>query len=433
MTRTLGFAVLLALVSISARAVAADPTPAPAEKPLDVREPPWGFGDFSWLNGHNRQPTSLLAVGPVTPSVYVDAYYGYQFQHPVDHVIFASTAGARHNEISINMAAIGLDVTGLDGPFGRVILQYASNVETVNAQDASTSRGYFLTARAFQYLQQASVGWHFHALHGINLEVGILPSHIGMETLLTQENWNYTRPFLSDFTPYYLMAGRIEIYPTDRLFLQGWVANGWQTYGKWHEAMALGYLVNWRPNDRISLTTAGYGGTDDRTDASAVRIYTDTYAQFRYFKSDTGALRSGAFSVVADIGGETDTGALGMGAALATRLDWARGFGTTLRADTYWDKNQTFITRLPLGSPYTLPDQDKPFFALGLTATLDYSPSPWILFRAEYVHRAATTHYFSGSGGITGPNGVPATDPATFAPDLRKGDDRVIVAATLRL
>ncbi len=431
--RSIALATLFIAVWIPTIARADDSKPAEAPKPLDVREPPFGFGDFSWLNGHNRQPSSILAVGPVTPSVYVDAYYAFQFHQPVDHVIFASTAGARHNEISVNMAAIGLDVTGLDGPIGRVILQYASNVETVNAQDASVGRGYFLTARAFQYLQQASVGWHFHALHGINLEAGILPSHIGMETLLTQENWNYSRPFLSDFTPYYLMAGRIEIYPTDRLFLQGWVANGWQTYGKWHETMAFGYLLNWRPTERLSLTTAGYAGTDDRTQAGAVRLYTDNYAQWRFQKSATGALRSGAISIVADGGGETVTGAVGLGAAIATRLDWAHGFGTTFRADTYWDAKQTFITRFPVGSPYVLPDQNQPFFGVGLTATLDYSPSPWILFRAEYMHRAATTHYFSGPGGITGPGGVPATDPSTFTPDLRKTDDRVILAATLRL
>ena len=46
-----------------------------AERPLDEREPPYGNGDWSWLNGSNRQPSSLLKWGPITGSIFVDAYY----------------------------------------------------------------------------------------------------------------------------------------------------------------------------------------------------------------------------------------------------------------------------------------------------------------------------------------------------------------------
>ncbi len=66
------------------------------EKPLDEREPPYGNGDFSWLNGGNRQPDSLLKWGPLTGSVFVDAYYAFQFSQPADHTIFQTTTAPRH-------------------------------------------------------------------------------------------------------------------------------------------------------------------------------------------------------------------------------------------------------------------------------------------------------------------------------------------------
>jgi hypothetical protein len=98
----------------------------------------------------------------------------------------------------------------------------------------------------------------------------------------------------------------------------------------------------------------------------------------------------------------------------------------------FYDKTQSIIYLPPTGSP--LPDKSA-FLGGGLTTTLDYSPSPWIVFRGEYMHRAANIPYFSGHGGISGP-GVGSPIPGagtTFTPDLRKDDDRVIFNATLRL
>ena len=77
---------LLCFAVFPATAFAADPTaelllpsaPAPstptgAQKPLDLREPPFADKDYSWLNGNNRQPESLLKIGPTVLSLYVDA------------------------------------------------------------------------------------------------------------------------------------------------------------------------------------------------------------------------------------------------------------------------------------------------------------------------------------------------------------------------
>jgi len=119
-------------------------------------------------------------MGPVTWSLYVDTYYAWQFHQPADHTIFPTTTAPRHDEISLNLAHLGVDLTGLDGPTGRLYVQYGSTVETVAGQDTTTTRGFFLTNRLLQYVQQAAAGWHFHWLHGVNTELGIFPSYIGL-------------------------------------------------------------------------------------------------------------------------------------------------------------------------------------------------------------------------------------------------------------
>ena len=416
--------------------LSADPGP----KPLDVREPTFGEFDFAWMNGNNPQPPSLLQTGPVTLSLYVDTYYGYQFHQPIDHTVFPTTTAPRHNEISLNLAHVGLDVTGLDGPIGRLYIQYGSTVETIAGQDTTTTRGFYLTNRLLQNVQQAAVGWHFHQLHGVNAELGIFPSYVGLESYLPEENWAYNHAFMSDFTPYYFFGFRGQFMLTQRMKLELWVVNGWQTFGEWHETRAGGYLWNWRPREWLSLVNSLYAGREVENDPHSLRLYTDNNLQVRYYKNPDphAQVRSLAFSLVADLGhehrGDAPSGWMG-GVQLAHHIEWSEKWKTGVRIDFYDDQTQAISTKFPVGSAYTLPTTGK-LAVGGASVTVDYWPSPWLLTRLEYAHREANQPYFSGHGGITGPNGVLPVDAAAqagFTPDLVKRDDRITFNLTLRL
>jgi len=411
--------------------------PVPIEQPLDVKEPTFGEFDFSWMNGNNPQPESLLKMGPVTWSLYIDTYFNWQFHRPIDHTIFPTTTAPRHDEISLNLAHLGVDVTGLDGPIGRLYIQYGSTVETIAGQDTTTTRGFYLTNRLLQIVQQAAAGWHFHRLHGINAELGIFPSYVGLESYLPEENWAYNHAFMSDFTPYYFFGFRGQFFLTRRFKLEAWVVNGWQTFGQWHEGRAGGYLWNWRPREWVSLVNSVYAGQEAQGDPDSLRLYTDNNLQVRYYKNPDPHCwpRSLAFSLVADLGhehrGNAPSGWMG-GMQLAHHIEWNEHWKTGVRVDFYDDQTEAIVTRFPVGSPYTLPTKGK-LVAGGVTVTADYWPSPWLLTRLEYSHRAANQPYFSGHGGITGPGGVPAADPSTFTPDLVDHDDRLTLNLTLRL
>ena len=413
-------------------------TSAPAEQPLDVREPPFQDVDFSWMHGSNTQPASLIGMGPITWSLYVDTYFAWQFQQPIDHTIFPTTTAPRHNEISLNLAHIGMDVTGLDGPIGRLYLQYGSIVETIAGQDTTTTRGFFLTNRLLQYVEQAAAGWHFHWMHGANAELGIFPSYIGLESYLPEENWSYTHAFVSDATPYYFFGFRGQLFTSTRFKLELWIVNGWQTFGQWHEARAGGYLWNWRPEEWLSIVNSFYLGQEAQGDPSSLRVYSDNNVQVRYYRREGGLLRSAAISIVADIGyehrGNAPSGAMG-GIALSHRWEWTTKWKSALRLDFLYDETQAISPKFPVGSAYPWTGTN-PCLAGGLTATTDFWPSPWLLLRLEYSHRLANQPLFTGHGGITGPGGqLPrdSAEAATFIPDLRKSDDRLLFNMTLRL
>jgi hypothetical protein len=123
------------------------------------------------------------------------------------------------------------------------------------------------------------------------------------------------------------------------------------------------------------------------------------------------------------------------GVSLAHRFEWAEKWKSSIRADMFYDATQAISPKYPVGAAYPWPGKN-PFFAGGLTATLDFWPSPWLVTRLEYAHRLANQPIFSGSGGITGPGGelpTSAAAAATFTPDLRRFDDRILFNVTMRL
>jgi hypothetical protein len=287
-------------------------------------------------------------------------------------------------------------------------------------------------------VQQAAAGWHFHELHGINAELGIFPSYVGLESYLPEENWAYTHAFMSDFTPYYFFGVRGQLFLTRRFKLELWLVNGWQTFGEWHEARAGGYLWNWRPREWISLVNSFYAGREAKGDPDSLRIYTDNNLQLRYYNNPNTLPRSAALSLVADLGhehrGNAPSGWMG-GASIANRFDWSERWKSTIRIDFYDDETQAISTKFPVGSAYPWPGTGR-LVVDGVSLTMDYWPSPWLVTRLEYSHRAANQPYFSGHQGITGPDGLLPEDPAampSFTPDLRKHDDRLTFNLTLRL
>lgn len=418
---------LPALISLPALAdTPADSDKAAAPQTLDQAEPPFP-GDFSWLNGTNDQPQALLQTGPVTWTLLVDTYYGYSFNTPKDGTVFPTTTAPRHNEFNLNYGLLGVEVTGVPNVMGKLALQVGNYVDTITGTDTSVSRGAYNGLASLRNVQQAWVGYHLPVLHGLNVLTGIFPAYIGLESYLPQENWNYTHAVLSDWTPYYLTGAALQLYPRQDLLAQLWLVNGWQSLSKQTTSPGLGWSVTWRPNDRLSLTHNFLGGAFD-SDASRLRLYADNIVQWQYARQPLPWIKSLAVSATADLGRETAGVTLPAtwfgGGTLAHRIEFDDHWALGLRTSAFADPQKLVALGLPAGQ--ALPDGT--LVAAEGTATLDYKPLPWLLYRLEYRHDWSSLPYIAGSGGITPPGG----DVQGFAPDLRTNGDRLTLNATLR-
>jgi Putative beta-barrel porin-2, OmpL-like. bbp2 len=424
----------------AARADALPAAPPSLSKPLptdlEAGPAPWGT-NASWMNGEQR-PAPTLIAGPAVVSLYLDTYYAYDVNNPVDHTSFFNSVAPRHNEINVNLASAGVNVALPEGPYGRLYLQYGTMAAATIGRDGTTARGSYLSATTMDAIREAAVGWHFDYLDGTNIEAGLLPSYLSPDSYLPGENWYYSRPFLSEFTPHYLMAIRVQ-FRMHRSDFEIWFSNGWQTLGEWHattqgqtdkndnlEYGSYGTYWNWRPSDSLSVSDATYAAASSSIDPAAIRVFNATTIQARYVEGG-GAIRRAAVSLAGDIGYEfrdpAHSGAMG-GVVLANRLEFG-SWAWTVRGDFYSDKTQALVVPLPTGYPL----EPGAFTGFGVGTNLDLKPNSWFLARLDWEYRSTNIPYLAGSAGITGPGGFPNGTPAT--PDLQKNDLRAILNATV--
>lgn len=109
------------------------------------------------------------------------------------------TSAKRHNEISINQAEV--DVVLPPEPVGfKLALNFGTSTEVVHAAEV---RGIAVSPEVWRNVIQASVQWQTKVGRGLLLEAGVYRSHIGRESFQTKDNWNYTRSWLGELSPYY--------------------------------------------------------------------------------------------------------------------------------------------------------------------------------------------------------------------------------------
>ena len=222
--------------------------PAPEEKPSE----PFAFGDFTWLNGSEPPDTRRCSTRPYfTGSFLLDVNYTASRRNPIDNTVVGSTALSRNNEFTLAFLGFGGDFH-YENARGRLMTQFGVRSTLVPRNDVSTNRGQFDLQTALRYVSEAYGGYHWDVLHGINLDAGIFMSYVGLFSYDNFENWMYLPSFTSDNTPWFFNGMRLQVFPSDKLKIEPWLINGWQTYGKFNEMPGLRRADPLAP-DRVAL------------------------------------------------------------------------------------------------------------------------------------------------------------------------------------
>jgi hypothetical protein len=407
-----------------------------------VAAAPFAWGDFTWMNGQNSQKDyPLKAFGDaVTMSLYLDVNYGFSSRHPRDDTLTGGASISRHNEIQVNLASIGFELN-YKNVIGRIALQYGEMLTIVHDQDPSAQRGRSLAISNLKYLREAAGGYHFDVSHGLNAEAGIFLSYISMDSYLLADNWSYERPLITEVVPFYLQGIRVQYFPTDRLKIEPWLINGWQSYGKYDYAPAGGLSVRWSPVETIAAVANFYLGTDTKDVASRIRFHHDDSFQWRYHAAPKSSLFTmGAFSLNNHVGFESGGAGLPgpdhahvVASSLSHRVQFAADeLAFTVRGEVFSNPSRYLVQYPPPG--FATGPGTKALQVWGLTGTFDVMPTDYFLLRFEGCYRRANDGLFAGPGGTTSPDGYqPAQIPPTFIPSTRKDQFLAVAAVNLRL
>ena len=428
-----------------------------------IAKVPFDGMNLTWINGQNRQRDFPLTLTDkktgetiLTGVAYLDTYFNYNFANPIDNTQTISSTIGRHNEFTMNLASIGIE-TNYKNTIGRVWLQYGAIQHIVQELDGSVGRGKNTGTGNLKFIREAAAGYHFNKWYGVNIEMGIFMSYIGLESYLTQENWCYQRSMVCDFTPFYFQGARLQIYPTKKYRTEFWLLNGWQTYNSYSKAPGLGNSNYFRPTENLQLVANFYFGRDtynpDTTgrQSNRIRFHHDNTIVARYYNNaQSKGISQAAFSINTHYGFQKGTDKndtvtskqhFMYGTSVSNRMWFYKNkMALTLRADVVSNGGQylAFSPSPVAPNGYTdalVTDPYKPVKITQLTATFDIMPNDFTTFRFEFGHRNSNLPYFAGHSGTTSPSGWVAGPTTTlpWRPDLQKTENRITIAVNFRL
>jgi hypothetical protein len=456
--------------------------PHPPEKPTPTE--PFAYADWTWLNGTPRNKDVVWDSKFFTPEIRLDTSFVSSFNHPKDDSLGGSTEIFRSNEIQMDQISFGGDFHW-QNVRGRILTLGGMFGVTTPRNDASAGRGQWDLRGAYKYFGEAYGGYHFNVNHGLNVDAGIFVSYIGLFSYYNFDNWAYQPSYVSSNTPWFFNGLRIQWFPTDKLKIEPWIINGWQSYGRFGTKPGLGGQILYRPKPWLSLVFNNYGMGEDtlwtgNTPIGRSRIHTDDSVEIKYYDKPTKTLDKMAFSLTGDLGCEYGGG---VSCFHNQPLNGTKGgprqsFAGWMLYNRWWFKKDTYgltlgggafnnpgryLTLLqPIngadavsGSPYFPASPGLPFKAWDASATFDWMPKQYITFRWEYGYRHANQPYFTGRGGITPPggnNGSPAqyvcmdnapagtaltstscaNDGGVWYPDLRKDEPSLRMAIMVK-
>lgn len=296
--------------------------------------------------------------GKTTVGGFVDLYFAYSFQGAPLRTRAYTTQPLRHNEFNLNLGVVEVKHQA-DNVRGRIALQTGTYVES----------NYALEAELLKHVMEASVGTRIGEY--VWVDVGIFPSHIGFEGIVSKDNWTYSRSIVADFSPYYEAGVSVSAALSDEVTARGFILNGWQNINETNNDKAVGTQIQYKPSDRVLLNWSTFIGNEQPdTLSSRLRIFNDLYGVFTLSDRWSAA-------VVFDIGAQTQgTGTaydLWHGGALMVRRSIDDHWAIAGRIEYYSDGSGVII---PTGTPNN-------FKTIGGSLNLDYAPVQYMAWRLE--------------------------------------------------
>jgi hypothetical protein len=315
------------------------------------------------------------ARGKLDLHAFVDLYYAYNSNHPETGLNFIPGTGTTAkvaDAFSVNLAQFEVSMPA--DPVGfKITVGAGTGEEVLHAAEPGGSD-------VWSHLLLASVTYQTRVGRGLSFEGGIMPAHVGMEGFASKDNWNYTRSWMAEFSPYYETGLKVAYPFSDRWSGALYVVNGWQIIGENNSAKTFGTQIAFG-SDKVSASFNTLAGPELPDDDSDWRVLGDLVLTVR----PTDAWSVGVTIDAARESQPAGASASWWGAAVYARYSLqADRYAFTLRAERFDD---------PEGA-ISGTDQD---LTEG-TLTFEYRPSKHLIVKLEGRYDHSTAPVFATEG-----------------------------------
>ncbi|MDE2039210.1 MAG: porin [Elusimicrobia bacterium] len=335
----------------------------------------------------------------------LDGAYEADLNHPDNHVFRSRSTTAKLDEPVLNMAmAYAHKDAVVDSRLG-----FQLSVQT--GKD-SRDFGYSATSPniqsgdALRHFGQANISYLAPVGRGLTLQGGLFNSIIGEESLYAKDNFNYTRSWIADYSPYLMFGGNASYPLTDATTAGVYVINEYFHLSQSNGEPAYGAFVSHKATSELTIKeTLFYGPDQEETSIRLWRLFTDSIAEWKRGRLSAWIDNQAGTERVADRGGHR---VFWEGAALGARWSFTDRIALALRPEFYWDHDGRLTGSRQLDR--------------AITTTFEYKLP---------FHRTSTTlrleHRYDES---TGPDGgfFYGKDSSTGTPTLRQKQHLLIAA-----
>lgn len=342
-----------------------------------------GFGQHDSLR---KEKPSLEISG------FADVFYTYDFIHPNGSPLRQDFLfnHNRHNELNLNLGMIKFAITHPN---------YRSNFALQTGTYSEDN--YASEPEILRYILESNIGFSLNENKNLWMDIGVLPSYIGSENVISSENPTLTRSLLAENSPYFVTGAKLTFSPNKKWEIAGLVMNGWQRI-HWVEhnyLPSLGTQVLHKPTEKMTFNWSSFIGTDDPDSVRRLRFFNNFLAQIKRKKwdwtvgFDYGVQQKSINEAFYDVW---------FSPIVIARYHVNSVWKTAFRAELYDDRNALII---PDYSPSA-------FSTKSISLNLDYIPLPQIICRLEGRYMYNNDSIFKIKNGLSSHNFIIATSIA---------------------
>ncbi|MET0244060.1 MAG: porin [Flavitalea sp.] len=315
--------------------------------------------------GSSLQAQDSTKPNPLTFSGYVEGYYSYDLNKPVNNTrpgfIYNYN---RHNEVNLNLGFVKAAYTN-----DRVRANLAIGAGTYMNSNYAAEPG------VLKNVFEANAGIKLAKTRNLWFDIGIMPSHIGFEGAIGKDNWTTTRSLVAENSPYFQGGAKLGYTTDNGMFSASVLAlNGWQriTRVEGNSMISFGSQITVKPSDKMTLNYSTFFGTDKPDSARLFRTYHNVYGIFQLSKVI--GLTAG-FDIGTEEKSVSDNGVNTWYTPVAIlRFTPAEKIAFAVRGEYFRDQNGVIIATGTANG----------FETVGLSVNIDYLPLPNAMLRLEF-------------------------------------------------